>query len=297
MTSVVSIMVPCYEAAETLPMALGSVLAQTWADWECICVDDGSRDATWPLLEHARRVDSRFRIERFATNRGRGAARQRCLELARGDYLAFLDADDWLYPQKIERQARVLDERADVPLVGSAALVTDGSERPVGVMRRGEEDGRALSIREFPRPEPPQIVFPTVLARLDLARAAGFDPAFRRSQDSDFLIRLLLGRRYAVLDEALYAYSQGTAASLEKTVEGYWYRMRSHLRHVGSHPIRVARTVAATGAKMALYRAAGLVGAHEFLIRRRWQEARPADLAAFEVARAAVEPKRELLRR
>src|SRR6185503_2569102 len=101
-------MLPCFNAADTLPLALGALLAQTITDWECVCIDDGSKDDTWRLLQAAQRLDKRFVIERFPENRGRGAARQRALELARGEFLAFQDSDDWMYPERLEKEMRWL---------------------------------------------------------------------------------------------------------------------------------------------------------------------------------------------
>lgn len=280
-------MLPAFQAEATLPMALGSVLAQTWTDWECICVDDGSTDGTWPLLERAHALDPRIRIERFTTNRGRGAARQRSLELASGSYLAFLDSDDWLYPEKLHRQVQVLDAAPDLALVSSTALVTRGDADPIGVARRGADPHEALTVHHFDQPQPPRLVFPTVMVRMNLARATGFDIAMRRSQDSDFVIRLLLGRKYGAMTDILYAYSQGTAASLEKTLEGYRYRIRSHIKHVRSHPLRVSRTVLETAAKLAIYRLAGKRGAAR-LIAERWDRADPPSIDAFRRAHRTV---------
>ncbi|MCC6217528.1 MAG: glycosyltransferase family 2 protein [Polyangiaceae bacterium] len=294
MSAHVSLMLPCYRAAATLPMALASVVAQTHPDWECVCVDDGSDDTTWELLERARGVDARFRTERFARNRGRGAARQRCLELARGEYLAFLDSDDWLYPEKLSRQVAVLEAQPELALVSAGVLITDERDRAVGQLRGGARPGRELTVASFDRPEPPRFSFPPSLLRLDVARAAGFDVELRRSQDSDFLIRALLGRRYGVLHEILYAYSQGAAATRAKTIEGYRYRIRSHLRHGRRHPLRVARTVAETALKLALYQAAGERGAR-WLIERRWQPLERAEAGRFEAARAVVAGRRREL--
>lgn len=291
MPALVSIMLPAYRAASTLPMALASALAQTHADWECVCVDDGSDDGTWELLELARRADARFRTERFLTNRGRGAARQRCLELARGELLAFLDSDDWMYPEKLARQADLLSVRPELALVSAGVLITDARDRPVGQARRGAVAGREAVVARFDRAEPPGFAFPPSMIRMDVARSAGFDVTMRRSQDSDFIVRALLGKTYAVMPDLLYAYSQASAASLEKTLEGYRYRIRSHLRHLGRSPARVARTVAVTLAKAAVYRAAGERGA-AYLIRRRWQAVEAAEVARFEAARAIVDSRR-----
>ena len=127
------------------------------------------------------------------------------------------------------------------------------------------------------------------------ARATGFDPAFLRSQDSDFLIRAMLGKHYALASDVAYAYSQASAASLSRTLEGYRFRMRGHLRHVREYPLRVTRTLAETGMKMLAYRAAGLVGRDQSLIARRWGPANDAIARDFEAALATVKAARDQL--
>jgi hypothetical protein len=143
-------------------------------------------------------------------------------------------------------------------------------------------------VAAFEEPVPPPLLFPPSMIRTDLAKATGFDPAFRRSQDSDFLIRAMLGKHYALSPQIAYAYSQASAASLDRTIEGYRYRMRGHLRHLRAYPLRVSRTLLETGAKMLTYRAAGLVGADQRLIERRWGPVDAATAASFEVALATV---------
>lgn len=265
----VSIMLPCFNSAASLPYALASIKAQTIADWECICIDDGSTDATWDVLtQHAAR-DARFRIHRFSENRGRGAARQAALELATGKYIAFLDSDDWMFPRRLETEARWLDEDSELVVVSVCAAVTFGPEQLVGVMRP-KVDGPLPVVAAFDEPVPPPLLFPPSMIRTDIAKQTGFDPAFLRSQDSDFLIRAMLGRRYAMLPDVLYAYSQASAASLARTMQNYRFRMRAHLRHVRRFPIRVSRTLAETVAKMVTYRVAGLFRLDNRLIERRW---------------------------
>jgi len=283
----VSIMLPCFNAEDTLPLALASVAAQSIDDWECVCLDDGSTDRTWQILSDLSRRDPRFRLEQFPENRGRGAARQRVLELARGEYLAFQDADDWMYPERLAREVRWLEADAKIAAVSACAAVTDGPDRLVGVQRpRGPHALPVVAM--FDRPVPPPFVFPTSMIRTDLARATGFDPAFRRSQDSDFLIRALLGKHYALGSEILYAYSQASAATLERTLEGYRYRIRSHVRHWQAHPWQVARTVSETSAKILAYRAAGLFGMEGSLIEKRWSPYDDEALLGFTAARAQV---------
>ena len=93
---------PVHNSADSLPMALSSVVAQTFENWECIVVDDGSTDGSGEIAGMVR--DRRIRVLRLDKNRGRGFARQIALEAAFGDLLCMLDADDWLYPEKLHMQ-------------------------------------------------------------------------------------------------------------------------------------------------------------------------------------------------
>ncbi len=283
----VSVMLPCFNSAASLPFALASLTLQTVTDWECICLDDGSSDETWTVLRSAQQRDKRFRIERFTENRGRGAARQRILELAEGEALAFLDSDDWMYPERLEKQLRWLVADRRIAAVSACAAVTNGPDELIGVMRP-KTDEPLPYVAAFERPVPPPLLFPTSMIRTELAKQTGFDPEFRRSQDSDFLIRALLGRHYALGSEVLYAYSQGTAASLARSLEGYRYRMRAHVRHWREHPVRVARTLAETATKYVTYQVAGALGMDRKLIERRWSAADDETTRGFAVALQAV---------
>jgi glycosyltransferase involved in cell wall biosynthesis len=263
----VSVMMPCFNSEATLSLAIASLVAQTLQDWECVCVDDGSTDGTWEILQRARGLDDRFRIERFPENRGRGAARQRVLELITGEYLAFLDSDDWMFPDRLRHERDWLALDPNIAAVSVCAAVTRGSEL-IGLIRpRTTKPLPVVTI--FDAPVPPAILFPTSMIRADIARNTGFDPAFRRSQDGDFLVRALLGRHYALSSAVLYAYS-ASATTPATTLEGYRYRMKSHARHWRHHPARVARTLLETTSKIATYRAAGMFGLDHKLVARRW---------------------------
>ncbi|MDT8321935.1 MAG: glycosyltransferase family A protein [Xanthomonadales bacterium] len=104
----ISVLVPAYNATGTIQSALSSIQAQTWRDLEIIVIDDGSNDGTAEVVHEAARTDARVRFERLLEQRGAYPARNRGLELARGDYITVHDADDWSHPQKIEIQMRHL---------------------------------------------------------------------------------------------------------------------------------------------------------------------------------------------
>ena len=110
-----SIIMPCFNAEEVLGDAIQSVLDQTCADWELICVNDGSRDATPRLLEAWAKDDARLRIVHIE-NRGPAVARNFGASLAEGEILSFLDADDLWVPTKLQELAEAFHD----PSVGGA---------------------------------------------------------------------------------------------------------------------------------------------------------------------------------
>ena len=110
----ISIVVPVYKGVRFLREALGSVIAQTFADWECLCVDDGSKDGSGVLLDEIAADEPRIRVF-HCSNGGTSVARNFALTRARGRYIAFLDEDDVYHPRMLETLYAVAeDTTADV---------------------------------------------------------------------------------------------------------------------------------------------------------------------------------------
>lgn len=119
MNSLVSILIPCYNADRWIAETLTSALAQTWQNKEIIVVDDGSKDGS---LAVARSFESSIVKVISQENRGASAARNRALKEAQGNFIQYLDADDLLAPDKIERQVKLVgEENSDFVVSGEWA--------------------------------------------------------------------------------------------------------------------------------------------------------------------------------
>ncbi|MEM9634831.1 MAG: glycosyltransferase family A protein [Pseudomonadota bacterium] len=113
MTVPVSVIIPCYNSERTIRNALISVVQQSQRPLEIICVDDCSQDRTIDVIQSfaAEFSQQSVRIERMPENDGPGSARNHGWDIAKGDYVAFLDSDDFWHPQKLEFQVAVMREQ------------------------------------------------------------------------------------------------------------------------------------------------------------------------------------------
>jgi glycosyltransferase involved in cell wall biosynthesis len=265
MTALISVLMPILNCVETLPFALASLQSQTHEEWECILLDDGSTDAPDAFI--AGLDDPRIRYYRFAQNRGRGAARQHALNLAKGEYIAFLDGDDWVYPQKLRLQLNVLDENHDLSAVSSGMCISDVEGRLVGI--RNTTDVQVTTIGTMNQPRMPPLAFAPSMMRAAVARATGFDPSFPTAEDADFLLRALLGRRYAVLPRPLYVYREQGAMTLEKVSGALDNCCRMFRKHFRDYPITATLQLAKARGKQMIYHAASMLGCWDHTIARR----------------------------
>ena len=121
-----SLVVPVYKAEKYLPRCVGSVLAQTMGDWELILVDDGSPDSSGAMCDDFAKRDARIKVI-HQENAGVSAARNAGVAVAQGEYIAFLDSDDWVEPRMYELLLAAADSE-DADIVKCGFDRTDGAD-------------------------------------------------------------------------------------------------------------------------------------------------------------------------
>lgn len=131
----ISIVVPSYNVSRYIGTAIESVLAQTYNDWELLVTDDASTDNTCEIVERYVAKDSRIHLYRLPSNMGAGVARNNSIVEANGRYIAFLDADDWWYPEKLEKQLGFMRENG-YEFTFTAFEYADSLLRVVGISRK-----------------------------------------------------------------------------------------------------------------------------------------------------------------
>lgn len=114
-SSLISIIVTCYNQAHCIDKTLKSIAAQTYQNWECIVVDDGSTDNSADVINEVIKNDQRF-IYNYQDNQGVAKARNKGFALAKGVFINFLDGDDTFLPEKLEKQLQVFQEHPEVSI-------------------------------------------------------------------------------------------------------------------------------------------------------------------------------------
>jgi glycosyltransferase involved in cell wall biosynthesis/peptidoglycan/xylan/chitin deacetylase (PgdA/CDA1 family) len=201
---VVTIVIPAYNAAGTLAATLASVRAQTFTGWEAVVIDDGSTDATGKIAGAWCRNDPRIRLIQ-RENGGEAAARNAGIEAATSDWLIFLDSDDWIAPEYVER---MLDKAAENDrldgIVCGCVRVT-----PTGVLTAQAVYHPKDLADPFPEfvHDCPLAIHNCMIKRAVALEIGGFDETLRTCADWDFWQRVArIGARLGMIPEVLAMY-------------------------------------------------------------------------------------------
>lgn len=217
----VSIMMPAYNAMPLIQASVDSVMRQTYTNWECIIVDDGSVDGTSAFLDTL--SDSRFIVHHFRTNQGRPKARQKALDLSTGDYVTMLDAEDLMSSDRLEVQVRFLDEHPDISLVSSSMCSFGTTTNLLRV--RGTD---IVHIVDYDGHRCPNHASSMLYG--EIARKLRYNPMMKLGQDRDFLERYLNGRSFAELPNVNYYYSEFDSVTKEKIRRTYKLNAKKYLK-------------------------------------------------------------------
>jgi len=205
-TPEISILLPVFDAARTLPACLASIARQTLPNWECVLVDDGSNDASRAIAHRAARDDERIRVIE-TPHRGLVAALNSGIDDCRGALVARMDADDLMHRERLERQAKMLADEPTLAGVGSRVRLFPRKPLTAG-MRSYERwinamDDRARIVAD--RFVECPVLHPTWMLRRDVLRAHRYrDRGW--PEDYDLLLRLQqAGLELAVVPRRLLA--------------------------------------------------------------------------------------------
>jgi glycosyltransferase involved in cell wall biosynthesis len=202
----ISVCMPVYNTEPYIAEAVESILAQTYRNFEFIIIDDGSTDRSLAILESYAAQDTRIRLS-SRPNSGYLIRLNEMLDVAQGDLIARMDADDVAMPERFARQIDFLDAHPEVVAVGSRILTIDSDGDPIVEFCTTQDhegiDRAHLEVRGG------FINHPAAMIRADAIRAVGgYRPAYYPGEDVDLWLRLAEIGRLANLPEMLLKYRQ-----------------------------------------------------------------------------------------
>lgn len=260
----ITIGLPFHNCEKTLASALQSVFAQTDPDWQLLLIDDGSTDGS---LAIARRVrDPRVVVISDGVNRGLPYRLNQIAALSQGRYLARMDGDDLMHPERLQRQRAFLDRNPGVDAVGSPAFIIDA---------RNEVTGRRGDARFDPSPravlEHGLFIHPTVMGSRDWFRSHPYDPGFVRAEDRELWCRAAGKATFARLEDALLFYREPEAVNVGNYLQSCATDRRIFQQY-GPRVVGTVRTralIMRSYMKSTCYCTAELSGRASLLVRRR----------------------------
>jgi glycosyltransferase involved in cell wall biosynthesis len=199
----ISVIIPAYNAMTYLPETLDSVIAQTFKDFEVLVVDDGSTDDT-PVYV-ASHTDSRVKLI-AQSNQGTAAARNNGISQAKGEYVAFLDADDLWRKEKLEKQVQILDSRPEIGLVYTWLELIDHTGKSLNKVLASDVEGYVW--KEMVTNCRISGGSQHLIRRKCFEEVGGFATDLHFAEDWEMLIRLSSRYHFAGVKEPLVLYRQ-----------------------------------------------------------------------------------------
>lgn len=198
----VSILIANYNNGKYFEDCYHSLIDQTHENWEAIIVDDCSTDDSLEIIENLIKNDNRFVLYSNSTNRGCGYTKRRCAELATGDFCAYLDPDDALFPNALERSLEEFEQNDEIIATYSQLIFCDEMMAPQKIfdkIRQIQNDKYFFNC-------PIQMSAFFVFKREIYLKTSGINPNLRSAVDQDLYLKLLEHGNAKFIKEVLYKY-------------------------------------------------------------------------------------------
>ena len=218
MKPLVSIVMSCYNAENTVAKAIESILQQTLVEFEFIVIDDKSEDRTLEILRLFEKIDPRIVLLKNDTNIGLSASLNRGINASQSKYIVRMDADDWSFKDRLQKQYSFLETNTDIDVLGGAVLAIKKGRvgRKLTLPSRHKEIiGRAF--------RKTMVFHPTVMVRKSVFEKFGlYDPELRWAEDTDLWLRIYDKVKFHNLQDTLIKYKMKSRLS--------WFIVRNNLK-------------------------------------------------------------------
>ena len=263
MSPLVSIGLPFYNDRSTLELSIQSVFAQTYKNWELILVDDGSKDGS---LNIAKKItDKRVRLISDGSNKGLIARLNQIALLAKGKYLARMDADDLMQPLRIEKQVIYLENNPGVDLVDTGAYSIYRDEEPKG--KRGLQNINTNAKYVLTHA---MLLHASVVGKTGWFLHNPYNKDYIRAEDYELWCRTFNYSKFGRIKEPLYIVREGkinvksylkSSETIRKIITHYWRGILS--------PNEFKKAIFILHAKENAYRFFSILNMHHLLVNTR----------------------------
>jgi len=216
--SYISVGIPIYNAENYLEEAIKSVLAQTYKYWELILIDDGSNDKSLEIAKKFERIDNRIRVISDGFNKKLPSRLNQIIDESKYQYIARMDADDIIHPERLEIQIKFLENNPDYDLVSTGMVSIDNDSQVYGYRNVNQvyTDFKKLE-KTYP------IVHASVLAKKNWYIRNNYNTNYPRSEDYELWCRAIAKKdlKIAVLPDLLYYYREEGSLSSSKIIKSY----------------------------------------------------------------------------
>ena len=200
----VSVVMPAYNTEKYISEAIESILNQTFKDFEFIIIDDGSTDKTWEIIQSYAEKDKRIIPVKNEKNLKISRTLNKGIAMSKGKYIARMDADDWSYPSRLEKQVEFMERNTDVVVSGGYIVVCDETLSPVYVRKYPVTDKSIRSKMFIYNPfAHPSVMFRTFPIKEE---KCVYDHNLHGAEDYDLYFRLGKRGKFANLNDVILKY-------------------------------------------------------------------------------------------
>ena len=199
----ISVLMPAYNAEKFINEAIESILDQTYKNFEFIIVDDASSDDTWNIIQKYAKKDKRIITLKNKANQKICKTLNKGIEIAKGKYIVRMDADDWSFPDRINKQLKFMELHKNIVISGCSMMICDSKLNPYAVRSYSSENKelRKSILRQSP------FSHPTIIFKTDIAKkVGGYHKLY--SEDIEFYLNLGQYGEFGNIKDSLIKYRE-----------------------------------------------------------------------------------------
>ncbi len=269
----VTIGLPFYNNEKTLCLAIKSVLLQTFQNWELILVNDGSNDNSLLIAEDIAKKDKRIRIVNDGVNKGLIFRLNQIVNLARGQFIARMDGDDLMTPEKLEKQINFLLNNPQIDIVDTGVYTIDLDGNPVGKRALVDinYDRRHLLLNVM-------LLHASIVGKKEWFVANPYDDGYERAEDYELWCRTHSRSKFSRIKEPLYIVREGKV-NIDNYIKGS-RSVRKIIRVYGKGIFpawKISMEELKSHLKVLLYRSFALFNKQDYLSSKRNQSLTTAE--------------------